>query len=52
MEIIKFEELPIMGILRGIDPHMVGPLVETVVNAGLETVEITMNTTDASNMIN
>ncbi len=51
MEITKFEELPVMGILRGIGPHMVGPLVEAVVNAGLETVEITMNTADASNMI-
>ncbi len=35
MEITKFETLPILGILRGIETHVVGPLVEAVVDAGL-----------------
>ncbi len=43
--------LPLLGILRGIEANMVEPLVETVVSAGLKTVEITMNTEDAPALI-
>lgn len=51
MDITKFKKTPFMGILRGIEPEMVEPLVETVVSAGLETIEITMNTPNASELI-
>ena len=40
-----------MGILRGIDESEIEPLVETVISAGLKTIEITMNTPDAVNLI-
>jgi 2-dehydro-3-deoxyphosphogluconate aldolase/(4S)-4-hydroxy-2-oxoglutarate aldolase len=40
-----------MGILRGIDPDAVEPLVETVISSGLKTIEITMNTPDAPKLI-
>lgn len=40
-----------MGILRGGDTGVVAPLVETLVSAGLETLEIAMNTPDAAAMI-
>lgn len=51
MDINKFKELPLLGILRGIEAHMVEPLVETVVASGLGTIEITMNTAGASDLI-
>jgi len=40
-----------MGILRGGDVDVVEPLVETLIAAGLETLEIAMNTPDAAAMI-
>ncbi len=51
MDIEKFKELPLLGILRGIAADKIEPLVETVVSSGLKTIEITMNTFDASNLI-
>lgn len=51
MDVKKFKELPLLGILRGIDEKVVEPLVETVVSAGLKTIEITMNTAAASSLI-
>ena len=51
MDIDKFRELPLLGILRGIESDMVEPIVETVVSAGLKTIEITMNTDNASILI-
>jgi 2-dehydro-3-deoxyphosphogluconate aldolase/(4S)-4-hydroxy-2-oxoglutarate aldolase len=51
MDIVKFKHLPILGILRGGDVDTVEPLVETVVAAGLETIEITMNTPQAPEML-
>jgi 2-dehydro-3-deoxyphosphogluconate aldolase/(4S)-4-hydroxy-2-oxoglutarate aldolase len=51
MDIAKFKRLPIMGIVRGIDQESVEGLVESVVSAGLETLEITMNTKNASQVI-
>lgn len=51
MKVEKFEQLPIMGILRGGDYDVIAPLVETVVGAGLETLEIAMNTPNAAAMI-
>lgn len=51
MDVNKFRELPLLGILRGIEANMVEPLVETVVSAGLKTIEITMNTAGATSLI-
>lgn len=51
MDINKFKELPLLGILRGIEADMIEPLVETVVSSGLKTIEITMNTAGASDLI-
>jgi len=51
MDLKRFEALPLMGILRGIEDRHIEPLVEAVVDAGLETIEITMNTTGAPALI-
>ncbi|MBS1112126.1 MAG: 2-dehydro-3-deoxyphosphogluconate aldolase, partial [Nitrospirae bacterium] len=51
MEVNRFRELPILGILRGITSESVKPLTETVVSSGLKTIEITMNTPDAPALI-
>lgn len=40
-----------MGIIRGIDLQDVEPLLESVIASGLKTIEITMNTPGASEMI-
>ncbi len=47
----KFRELPLLGILRGIEADMIEPIVETVVSSGLKTIEIAMNTKGASGLI-
>jgi 2-dehydro-3-deoxyphosphogluconate aldolase / (4S)-4-hydroxy-2-oxoglutarate aldolase len=51
MDIGKFRELPLLGILRGIEPKMVEPLLEAVVSSGLKTIEITMNTVGAPRLL-
>lgn len=51
MDLSRFRQLPLMGILRGGDLSIVEPLVATLVTAGLETLEITMNTPNAPAMI-
>jgi 2-dehydro-3-deoxyphosphogluconate aldolase / (4S)-4-hydroxy-2-oxoglutarate aldolase len=51
MDVSRFKQLPILGILRGGDVDTIEPLVETVVAAGLETIEIAMNTPDAPRML-
>ncbi|MCK4906932.1 MAG: bifunctional 4-hydroxy-2-oxoglutarate aldolase/2-dehydro-3-deoxy-phosphogluconate aldolase [Spirochaetes bacterium] len=51
MNVDSFKELPLMGILRGISSSQVEPLVEAVVSAGLKTIEITMNTANASDLL-
>jgi 2-dehydro-3-deoxyphosphogluconate aldolase/(4S)-4-hydroxy-2-oxoglutarate aldolase len=51
MDIARFKELPILGILRGIELAALEPLLEAVMQAGLETIEITMNTQDAAQLI-
>lgn len=47
----RFRKLPLLGILRGGDIDLVEPLVACVVEAGLETFEITLNTPGAFAMI-
>ncbi|MFA6078507.1 MAG: bifunctional 4-hydroxy-2-oxoglutarate aldolase/2-dehydro-3-deoxy-phosphogluconate aldolase [Candidatus Omnitrophota bacterium] len=47
MDIAKFKKLPVIGILRGAKPESIAPLTGAVISAGLETIEITMNTDNA-----
>ncbi len=51
MEIKVFKQKPILGILRGVEISLIEPLVETVIAAGLTTLEITMNTAQAPDLI-
>ena len=51
MEISRFKKLPLLGILRGIEPNSLEPLIETIISSGLQTIEIAMNTKDASQLI-
>ncbi len=46
-----FEELPLLGILRGISAQDVSPLAEVIFESGLKAVEITMNTLNAPELI-
>jgi len=51
MNLSQFKTLPIIGILRGIKPQQVKSLLEAVVDSGLKSIEITMNTENASDLI-
>jgi 2-dehydro-3-deoxyphosphogluconate aldolase / (4S)-4-hydroxy-2-oxoglutarate aldolase len=51
MDLERFKKLPLMGIMRGIDPADIEPLIEVSAEAGLETLEITMNTPGAAGLI-
>ena len=51
MDVAVFKKKPILGILRGAASDLIEPLVETVIKAGLETLEITMNTAGAAELI-
>jgi len=51
MDVAKFRNKPLMGILRGIEQVTLEPLVETIISSGLETIEITMNTKGAPGLI-
>jgi 2-dehydro-3-deoxyphosphogluconate aldolase / (4S)-4-hydroxy-2-oxoglutarate aldolase len=51
MDIAAFKQKPVLGILRGISADLIEPLIETVVGAGLESLEITMNTPQAAGLI-
>lgn len=51
MRIADFKKKPVLGILRGVEAKLIEPLVETVIAAGLETLEITMNTAGAAELI-
>jgi 2-dehydro-3-deoxyphosphogluconate aldolase/(4S)-4-hydroxy-2-oxoglutarate aldolase len=51
MDIAVFKQKPVLGILRGIEAELIEPLVETVISAGLATLEITMNTAKAAQLI-
>lgn len=48
MDLRRFDKLPIMGILRGVNPKTIEPLIETIISSGLKTVEIALNTPDAA----
>ncbi len=51
MDLNRFKEIPLLGILRGITSKAIEPLTETVVSSGLYAIEITMNTPDAPGLI-
>ncbi|MBN2121396.1 MAG: bifunctional 4-hydroxy-2-oxoglutarate aldolase/2-dehydro-3-deoxy-phosphogluconate aldolase [Candidatus Omnitrophica bacterium] len=51
MDLERFRELPLMGILRGIEPDAIEPLVDTIISSGLSTVEIALNTEGACELI-
>ena len=51
MDLDKFEKKPVLGIIRGIDSDSIKALSRTIVNSGLEAVEVTMNTPGAPEMI-
>jgi len=51
MDLANFKKKPILGILRGAEADIIEPLVESVICAGLETLEITMNTAGAPELI-
>ena len=47
----RLESFPIVGILRGFDAQAVREVVRTARSAGLTTLEITMNSSDAARLI-
>lgn len=51
MDIAKFKQQPIIGIIRGVGFDVIDPLLETVIDTGLQTIEITMNTDGAEQLI-
>lgn len=48
MDIMRFRKLPVLGILRGIEEAAIPPLADAILAAGLETVEVAMNSKGAS----
>ena len=51
MDLKKFRERPVLGILRGITHSQLEPLFALIVAGGLRAVEITMNTGGATGLI-
>jgi 2-dehydro-3-deoxyphosphogluconate aldolase/(4S)-4-hydroxy-2-oxoglutarate aldolase len=51
MDLAIFKKKPLLGILRNVSPDCIEPLVETIAASGLETIEITMNTALAPELI-
>lgn len=51
MCIEQFKEVPLLGILRGIDEASVLPLSEVIISSGLKVIEVTMNTPSAGLLI-
>lgn len=47
----RFEEAPIVGILRGMQPEVVRQIAKVFQSAGLSTLEVTMNTAGAPKII-
>lgn len=51
MDVASFKKKPILGIVRGAVASQIEPLIETIIEAGLKTLEITMNTMSAPELI-
>jgi len=51
MVVAQFKKKPVMGILRGIELEQIEPLIDTVISSGLQTLEISMNTKNAAQII-
>lgn len=51
MDVAQFKQKPVMGIVRGVELGQIEPLMEAVITGGLETLEITMNTPNAAQLI-
>jgi 2-dehydro-3-deoxyphosphogluconate aldolase / (4S)-4-hydroxy-2-oxoglutarate aldolase len=51
VNISDFRKKPVMGILRGAPLELIAPLVEAAICAGLSTLEITMNTPGAPELL-
>jgi 2-dehydro-3-deoxyphosphogluconate aldolase/(4S)-4-hydroxy-2-oxoglutarate aldolase len=51
MDVARFRRLPLLGILRGITSADVPALADVAGAAGLEAIEVTMNTPDAPGLI-
>ena len=51
MDLAKFKKQPVMGIVRGVELPQLEALIEAVISSGLQTLEITMNTKDAAELI-
>jgi 2-dehydro-3-deoxyphosphogluconate aldolase/(4S)-4-hydroxy-2-oxoglutarate aldolase len=51
MNVKEFKKQPLMGILRGVKLEQIEPLAEAIISSGLKTIEITMNTEGAPQLI-
>ncbi|MFH1457817.1 MAG: bifunctional 4-hydroxy-2-oxoglutarate aldolase/2-dehydro-3-deoxy-phosphogluconate aldolase [Candidatus Omnitrophota bacterium] len=51
MDVPRFKKQPVMGIVRGVESGQIEPLVEAVIQSGLQALEITMNTPGAAEII-
>ena len=51
MNLEAFRRKPLMGIVRGLQSDDLEPVIEHAIEAGLETLEITMNTAGAAELI-
>jgi len=51
MDLDRFRALPLLGILRGVQPDDLSPLTDAVCAAGLAAIEVTMNTAGAPALI-
>ncbi|NLR93427.1 bifunctional 4-hydroxy-2-oxoglutarate aldolase/2-dehydro-3-deoxy-phosphogluconate aldolase [Flammeovirga agarivorans] len=47
----KFQQAPVVGILRGIDKETLDRIIPVYIRAGFSTIEITMNTDEATSLI-
>ncbi len=51
MDLLQFKKQPLMGIVRGVTSGQIEALIEAVISSGLQTLEITMNTEGAAELI-
>ncbi len=51
VDLERFKRNPLLGILRGVHRDAVAPVLESAISGGLETLEITMNTPRAPELI-